>query len=80
MFLLPADSADSADRADVVYTETPLYPALCEACFCRPICRPLRKVIILSRLSYHVLGRPHNSAVACLLPTITAVISGVRVL
>jgi len=22
MFLLPADSADSADRADVVYTET----------------------------------------------------------
>ena len=23
MFLLPADSADSADRADVVYTETP---------------------------------------------------------
>ena len=24
MFLLPADSADSADRADVVYTETPV--------------------------------------------------------
>ena len=24
MFLLPADSADSADRADVVYTETRL--------------------------------------------------------
>ena len=32
MFLLPADSADSADRADVVYTETGNYDSCFQNC------------------------------------------------